>query len=123
CASSIVLSLSKTDFTWVNIGDNQVTLYVTATVDGQDFTDSVTVKVTVQDAITHVSPNPVTNTLNIITTSDVQLKNAKIYSMSGEELLTDVSNQIDVSSLSSGMYILKIESVDGQIQMIKILKK
>ncbi|GAA3651654.1 lamin tail domain-containing protein [Flavivirga jejuensis] len=75
------------------------------------------------DAVS-VSPNPVTNILNIITTSGVELKHAKLYSTLGKELVSSTtSSQLDASSLPSGMYILKIESTDGEIQTKKIIKK
>ncbi|MEP1489170.1 MAG: lamin tail domain-containing protein [Algibacter sp.] len=74
------------------------------------------------DAVS-VSPNPVTNILNIITTSGVELKHAKLYSIVGKELVSTTSSELDASRLPSGMYILKIESTDGEIQTKKIIKK
>ncbi|MEP5602603.1 MAG: T9SS type A sorting domain-containing protein [Algibacter sp.] len=76
----------------------------------------------INDAI-RISPNPVTNTLNIITSSGVELKQAKLYSTLGKELVSTTSSELDASSLPTGMYILKVESTDGKIQTKKIIKK
>ncbi|GAA3651680.1 T9SS type A sorting domain-containing protein [Flavivirga jejuensis] len=69
-----------------------------------------------------VSSNPVTNILNTITASGVELKHTKLYSIVGKELVSTTSSQLDASSLPSGMYILEIESTDGEIQTKKIIK-
>lgn len=40
-----------------------------------------------------------------------------------KELISTTSSGLDASSLHTGMYILKIESTDGEIQTKKIIKK
>ncbi|MEP5340754.1 MAG: T9SS type A sorting domain-containing protein [Algibacter sp.] len=91
-------------------------------IDGNCESLSVNTELITDDAI-RVSPNPVTNILNVITTSGVELKHAKLYSIVGKELVSTTSSQLDASSLPTGMYILKVESTDGKIQTKKIIKR
>ncbi|MEP3571826.1 MAG: T9SS type A sorting domain-containing protein [Flavobacteriaceae bacterium] len=70
-----------------------------------------------------VYPNPVVNTLNISMPSGFQLKNAKVYNLLEKEVLSFTENQVDTGSLPSGMYILKIEGMDGSIVTKKIIKR
>ncbi|MEP4947172.1 MAG: T9SS type A sorting domain-containing protein, partial [Flavobacteriaceae bacterium] len=70
-----------------------------------------------------VSPNPVINTFSITGSASFKLKQAKVYNILSEEVLSSTNNQVDASSLPTGMYILKIESTDGKIQTKKIIKK
>ena len=63
-------------------------------------------------------PNPMSNILNIENENISTIPEIKIYSIQGVLLLHTQGNQIDVSSLSSGIYIAEI---DGVCQ--KIIKK
>ena len=66
-------------------------------------------------------PNPVRNTLNI------QLENAlekvEIYSVLGRKVLENNTSDMNVSSLSPGMYLLKVYTVDGKIGVKRFVKK
>ncbi len=65
-----------------------------------------------------VYPNPVQNILNIETEANVT-----IFDLSGRQIMkTDNTNQINVSSLAKGTYILQLE-VDGNINIEKIIKQ
>jgi hypothetical protein len=67
-------------------------------------------------------PNPVTNTLNIET--DLLVKNIVIYNDLGQSVLESKFKTIDTSSLSSGMYFVKIMADEGtSYRSIKIIKK
>ncbi|MEP1488441.1 MAG: T9SS type A sorting domain-containing protein [Algibacter sp.] len=90
---------------------------------GPDCSASLSVNTELINDAIRISPNPVTNTLNIITASGVELKQAKLYSTLGKELVSTTSSELDASSLPTGMYILKVESTDGKIQTKKIIKK
>ncbi|MEP5341573.1 MAG: T9SS type A sorting domain-containing protein, partial [Algibacter sp.] len=70
-----------------------------------------------------VSPNPVINTFSITGSASFKLKQVKMYNVLNEVVLSSTNNQVDASSLPTGMYILKIESTDGEIQTKKIIKK
>ena len=61
-----------------------------------------------------IYPNPVFDRLQLKGIENGSLKSISIYSISGK-LLANLSPReiIDVSTLTSGMYLLEIESVDG----------
>jgi hypothetical protein len=60
-------------------------------------------------------PNPVSNILHIETSNSNTLPEVKIYSIYGVLLLYTKGNQIDVSSLSNGIYIVDINGVCRKI--------
>ena len=57
-----------------------------------------------------IFPNPAQNTLNVVTTEIIQ--SIKIYSIQGKFLKEALSNTIDISSLSSGIYFAQISMAD-----------
>lgn len=71
-------------------------------------------------------PNPVTNILSLKNRDGVAIKALKITNILGETVFSDVNakstDAIDVSNLSSGTYIISIDSGDG-IQQSKFFKK
>lgn len=62
-----------------------------------------------------VYPNPITDILNV--SSDVLIKEISLYDMSGKLVLKNVGmgsqQQVNVSSLPNGIYLLKVESLNG----------
>ena len=72
-----------------------------------------------------VYPNPVADNLIIETNNNLLGINAKIYSILGQEInsvfLNEQQNSIDVSHFQNGIYIVKIETLDG-IKTFKIIK-
>lgn len=69
-------------------------------------------------------PNPVTDVLNIATQKTIQ--NVAIFNLAGQQLVdqSKLSNgQIDVSSLSSGVYACKVTLEGGEVKSFKIVKK
>jgi beta-glucanase (GH16 family) len=72
-----------------------------------------------------VYPNPVSDNLIIQTTNNLLGIHAKIYSILGQEIgsifLNEQENNIDVSHLKKGIYIVKIETENG-IKTFKIIK-
>lgn len=71
-----------------------------------------------------IYPNPVSDILNI--NSDSKIKSVKIYDLSGKNVLTEIvdtnKSAINVSSLTSGTYVVTAESETG-LQSAKIIKK
>jgi hypothetical protein len=67
-------------------------------------------------------PNPVFNILHIETDNTNSIPEVKIYSMQGTLMMTAKGNQINVSSLLRGMYIVKISTEVGQV-VRKVLKE
>lgn len=71
-----------------------------------------------------IYPNPVSDVLNIDSASNI--KSVKIYDLSGKNVLTEMIDAnkpaINVSSLSSGTYVITAETETG-LQSAKIIKK
>ena len=68
-----------------------------------------------------VYPNPTNDILNI--QMEKELKTATIYTVLGNQVLVSTDKQINVSSLSSGNYFVRIEAVDGAVTTQKIIIK
>ncbi len=67
-------------------------------------------------------PNPIENSLNI--NSKVSLKRIDIYNNIGQILIsTSYKNKIDTSNLTSGIYFVKTEDINGYIGILKVIKK
>jgi cyanophycinase-like exopeptidase len=69
-----------------------------------------------------VYPNPFSNTFSI--SMEGQVKSVQLYTILGEEINLDlgINKPIDASSLSSGMYILKLKT-ENQEQTFKLIKR
>ncbi len=76
-----------------------------------------------KDAIT-VSPNPVDDILNI-SISDKNIKSMVLFDIFGKKIMeiSNEFNQIDVSNLQIGLYLLKAETESGESQIFKVLKE
>jgi hypothetical protein len=69
-----------------------------------------------------IYPNPTNGMLTINSTSTVS--KITVYNNLGQLLLTsEKSNQINISSLSEGIYFVKIKDENGQTETKKIIKK
>jgi hypothetical protein len=69
-----------------------------------------------------IFPNPIKNVVNIQLHNSIKVKNAKVYSITGQVVL-EVQNKrkLDVSGLNPGVYLLKVETDRGDITR-KIIK-
>lgn len=73
-----------------------------------------------------IYPNPVQDILNIEPFSNDILKSFEIYGIDGSLIKQNLiysNSSIDVSSLSSGVYILSITTEEGNVNRIKFIKK
>lgn len=68
------------------------------------------------EAKVYAYPNPVVNTLNVLGISDTEP--LFVYDLSGKCLMTETGNKVEVSNLTNGTYILKVNN-----QCIKFIKK
>jgi uncharacterized delta-60 repeat protein len=59
-------------------------------------------------------PNPVKDILNIDLLDNTSISSAKIFDLQGKLILEKASNDIDVSSLSAGLYLIKIATEKGE---------
>lgn len=71
-----------------------------------------------------VYPNPTRDVLHISSASELENSHFGIYSVEGKLLMKDkTGEQIDVSNLSSGMYILKLtDTTSGNTQHLRFVK-
>ncbi|MCG8310861.1 MAG: T9SS type A sorting domain-containing protein [Cytophagales bacterium] len=104
---------------------NDFTSPITYTVTAGDgnTTQDWTVMVTIIDDEANqvvVYPNPVSRILNI--QSDT-FKSATLYGVYGREVLKSLQQQIDLSQLSAGVYILVVEAKTNERTKIRIVKK
>lgn len=69
-----------------------------------------------------VYPNPVKNILHI---NGNNIKTVEVYSVNGQHIVTQNSNteNVDVSTLESGMYFLNITSINGHTVVKKFVKQ
>lgn len=73
-----------------------------------------------------IYPNPVTTTLNVLFPKHIAKAQVVLYNVLGKKMIqtevTAVSNRLDVSNLSSGVYIAKITS-ENKTNSFKIIKQ
>jgi aminopeptidase N len=69
-----------------------------------------------------IAPNPILGTIQIQIPSAVELKLVSIYNNLGQLVETKTTTDFEVSNLSSGLYILDIETSEGTFHK-KIIKK
>ena len=63
-----------------------------------------------------LSPNPAEDQVEIINESNATIQNLQLYSIKGQLLNTFTDKKlIDIGSLSSGVYILQIETRNNKI--------
>ncbi|MGH1518388.1 T9SS type A sorting domain-containing protein [Chryseobacterium sp. JK1] len=76
-----------------------------------------------EKAVTGIYPNPVSDILYIQGTEKIE--KAEIYNMVGQIVKTfsSIHNQVDVSSLSKGNYILQYSLKGGKMESYKFIKK
>ena len=65
-------------------------------------------------------PNPVNDILNI--EMDSLVKSIEVYSLQGQKVITTTSKQVNVSHLSNGVYIVRVEDENGAIATKKLIK-
>lgn len=69
----------------------------------------------------NVYPNPTKGEINIKT--DKKIKSSEIFDIAGRSILSFSSQKADLSSLTKGAYVLKIEFTDGSSTSEKIIKE
>jgi hypothetical protein len=66
-------------------------------------------------------PNPTSNVLNIDLATD--LKSVEIYSLLGQKVLSDNKKQINIAKLTKGIYMVRVEDVEGAVATQKLVKE
>lgn len=68
-------------------------------------------------------PNPAKDVISIAVPNEVQITQVTVYNITGQEVLkTNQTQNINVSQLASGTYLLKATSVNGSTLTKKIIK-
>ena len=70
-----------------------------------------------------IYPNPASEYITVYRDDSVMLESVAVYSLAGEQLLESQSGQLNVSGLSDGVYLVKVESADGGYFTKKMIKK
>ena len=66
-------------------------------------------------------PNPASSSITI--QSDINLKKVDMYNAVGAKVITTTNTKINVSHLSSGLYMIKVEGDQGQTASLKFIKQ
>ena len=66
-------------------------------------------------------PIPTNDILNII--SKTEISKIEIYTKIGQKIKETTKNQINISNLTHGLYFVKVEDVNGNFGVKKIMKK
>jgi hypothetical protein len=69
-----------------------------------------------------VYPNPAQDTLQIDLPSAIQLESVEFYNMLGELMKSSKNKTIDITSLKTGIYLVKVITTQGQVTK-KIIKE
>jgi hypothetical protein len=70
-----------------------------------------------------ISPNPVKTVLTITNTSDLEIIGSTIYNTDGRQMLQSLTNELNVTTYPSGIYLLKIDVKNQKPVYKKIIKQ
>ena len=71
-----------------------------------------------------IYPNPATDKIYIKTKPNEVIKSIRLFDISGTSIKAQITgNEIDVSMLANGLYIIEITNAQGNIQRFKALKE
>ncbi|MDO4727478.1 MAG: GEVED domain-containing protein [Bacteroidota bacterium] len=68
-----------------------------------------------------VYPNPATAVLNVV--SEVAVDKVALYDVLGKQVLSDKHTNINIAHLPKGIYVLQVQTTDGQKSAYKIVKQ
>ena len=74
-----------------------------------------------EDSVFGLYPNPTDGILNISSSEALQL--VEIYNLQGQKILQSSQSKIDVSQVSSGIYLIKVQTTTGQTATRKFTVK
>lgn len=70
---------------------------------------------------TLIYPNPTSDFVNI--ESKNQINSIELYNLSGQKILSSISDKINISHLNKGIYLLKINFQNGKSETQKLIRK
>lgn len=74
------------------------------------------------DTLIHLYPNPISSTLNIKTSENISFEKATVYSTLGKLILETQEKQINLETLSAGIYFVEVVTDKGNVTK-KIVKE
>ena len=69
-----------------------------------------------------IYPNPFSETIHITLLNNLKLEKAIIFDLVGNEIISSTKNEIDASSLKSGIYLIRIVDNNGNSYSEKLVK-
>ena len=100
----------------IAVSDGLYTVYSPSNISITDAEETLSLA----DASEMIYPNPTDGIINI---KMAAFKEATIYNLSGKRILRSTDNRIDVSSLSEGVYIIKLENRSGDRFSSRLIKE
>jgi hypothetical protein len=70
-----------------------------------------------------IYPNPVTETLRVVATHPQNVKSVELYSIEGQLIQKLTTTEINVESMATGIYLVKVHLFDGNCIHKKIMKR
>ncbi|MEH6538025.1 MAG: T9SS type A sorting domain-containing protein [Psychroserpens sp.] len=71
----------------------------------------------------NIFPNPTTESINIITANELTFETIEMFNISGQKVMDIMfSNKINISSLSAGIYLMRLKDNEGNYFIKKIIK-
>lgn len=70
-----------------------------------------------------IYPNPVKNNLKIEIHNNQIIKKISVYNILGEKIIQTTKLNVNTNSLTQGLYLVKIESIDNRVAIKKFIKK
>jgi photosystem II stability/assembly factor-like uncharacterized protein len=69
-----------------------------------------------------IYPNPASDVVNV-SIDNAPATSVAVYSLTGQKVLQGATGQLNIASLSAGMYLIKAETADGKSASQKLIKK
>jgi hypothetical protein len=104
----------------IEVSDGALSDLAIFTINLTDVDEEEEETLSLTDASEMIYPNPTDGIINIKMAS---FKEATIYNLSGKRILRSTDNRIDVSSLSEGVYIIKLENRSGDRFSTRLIKE
>jgi len=90
----------------------------------QKYTTQLSVKDSFIEKNIKLYPNPTNGIVQISNPNNIDIQKVSVFTMYGQLLQSKVvANQLDLSSFSTGIYIIKIESKTGEKGVFRVIKK
>ena len=105
----------------MNSYSNYWVLHVTDTVDYT--TLQVPERLLPHEKTVQVYPNPSNNKIRIVLPQEAIISEVKLYNVIGQLVKTEKGNEINVSGLAEGVYLLRVTTEDGKTFYEKVVKE